>query len=91
MRSIDGRLNKLEYRLGIARNAPRYLLIVMDAGREFGPADEAYIRSLSEAGLLPTSGFAMIDLGLLPDRSVPNRSAVKHNMCVAPEITVELV
>ncbi len=91
MRSIDGRLSKLEYRLGIARKAPRYLLIVMDAGREFGPADEAYISSLYEAGLLPTSGFAMIDLGLLPNRSVPNRSAAMHNAHVAPEITVELV
>ena len=64
---------------------------MMDAGREFGPADEAYIRSLDEAGLLPTSGFAVIDLGLLPDRSVPNRSAVMHNVGVVPEITVELV
>jgi hypothetical protein len=86
MRSIDGRLNKLEYRLGIARNAPRYLLIVMDAGREFGPADEAYIRSLYEAGLLPTSGFEVIDLSLLPDQST-----VMHKVGVAPEITVELV
>ena len=30
--------------------AGRYLLIVMDAGRKLGPSDEAYIRSLEEAG-----------------------------------------
>ena len=30
MRSIDGRLSKLEHRLGIAGNAPKYLLILTD-------------------------------------------------------------
>jgi hypothetical protein len=67
MRSIDGRLNNLEYRLGIARDAPRYLLIVMDAGRELGPADDAYIESLYEGGLLPTSGFGLVDLTHTPN------------------------
>ena len=35
MRSIDGRLSKLENRLGVS--AARYLLILMDAGRDSGP------------------------------------------------------
>jgi hypothetical protein len=62
MRSIDRRVNRLEHRLGITLSAPRYLLLLMRAGQELGPADDAYINSLDEAGLLPTSGFGMVDL-----------------------------
>jgi|ERR1700733_10525830 len=62
MKSIDTRLSKLEDRLGITRSATRYLLILMDGGREFRPADEVYIKSLHEAGVLPTVGFGVVDL-----------------------------
>jgi hypothetical protein len=88
MRSIDGRLSKLEHRLGIARNAPRYLLIMMRAGQEFGPADDAYIESLDEAGLLPISGFGVVDL-----IHKPSPATVKQGARVgpAPVITIELV
>jgi hypothetical protein len=34
MNSIDGRISKLEHQLGIARNAPRYLLILTDRDLE---------------------------------------------------------
>jgi hypothetical protein len=82
MRSIHGRLSKLEDRLGITGSPARYLLIVMDTGEELGPAEEAYIKSLDEAGLLPSSGFAVIDLLRIPDSA---------RVAAAPEITVELV
>ncbi len=88
MRGIDGRLNKLERRLGIVGDSPRYLVILMDAGQELGPAEDVYIKSLHGAGLLPTSGFGVVDL-----IHVRERSAVKHNADDAPaaEITIRLV
>jgi hypothetical protein len=57
----------------------------MEAGRELGPDDDAYIKGLDEAGLLPTGGFGLIDLIHIPDKS--------KDACVAPvpEITVEFV
>jgi hypothetical protein len=67
MRNIDGRLSKLEHRLGIARSAARYLLIVMDAGRDLGPAEETHIQTLDAAGLLPAGGFGVVDLSQIPD------------------------
>jgi hypothetical protein len=88
MKTIDRRLNKLEHRLGIVSDAPRYLVILMDAGQELGPAEDAYIKNLDEAGRLPTSGFGVVDL-----IHAPGRSAVKHNADDAPtaEITIRLV
>jgi len=86
MRSIDGRLSKLENRFGITRSAPRYLVILMDAGHELGPADDAYIKTLDEAGTLPADGFAVVDLSRAPDRN-----AKRASVAPAPEITVELV
>ena len=71
MRSIDGRLSKLENRLGVS--AARYLLILMDAGSEFGPADDAYIKSLDEARLLPAGGFCVVDLGSDGFRTIASR------------------
>ncbi len=41
MKAIDSRLSRLENRLGLARSGPRYLLIVMRAGQELGPAEKA--------------------------------------------------
>ena len=76
MNSIDGRLSKLEDRLGMSRNAPRYLLILMDAGRELGSPADDYIARLDEAGLLPRSGFALVDLIHIPDTSEVKRARV---------------
>jgi len=84
MRGIGGRLTKLEHQLGIARGAARYLLIVMEAGRELGPAEDAHIKSLDEAGLLPSSGFGLVDLIHIPDRREGTAGA-------ALEISVELL
>ncbi len=58
----------------------------MRAGRELGPADNAYIESLYKAGLLPNSGFGVVDL-----MDTSNRSAVKHGGDAVPEIAIELV
>jgi len=66
MKTIDRRLKKLENRLGITHNIPRYLVLLMNAGQELGPADYAYIEHLDEAGLLPASGFGAIDLSHIP-------------------------
>ena len=66
MKTIDRRLSKLENRLGITHCAPRYLVLLMKAGQELGPADDAYIKHLDESGLLPTSGFCAIDLSHIP-------------------------
>jgi hypothetical protein len=63
MKSIDGRINKLESQFGIVDRAPRFLVILMDAGRELGPAEEAYIETLDAAGLLFTGGVGLVDLG----------------------------
>ena len=86
MRSIDGRVSKLEDRLGMSRNAPRYLLILMDAGRELGSSADDYIAALDEAGLLPSSGFGLVDLIHIPDPSEVKCARVGY----APEITVSL-
>ncbi len=85
MRSIDGRLNKLEHRLGIVGDSPRYLVMLMDAGQVLGPAEDAHIKSLDEAGLLPSSGFGVVDL-----INIPDRSATRANVAPSARITVEL-
>jgi hypothetical protein len=84
MKSIHGRLRRLEDRLGIRHKAPRYLLILRRAGTELSPAQEdAYIKSLDDAGHLPTSGFGVV---VLPTARIG--AAVKHGD--APQITIEL-
>jgi hypothetical protein len=87
MRSIDGRLSKLEDRLGITRVAARYLLLVMDAGGELGPAAEAYIKSVDESGVLPAGGFGVVDLSKVPDTSEVKRAALTPR----PELTIEII
>jgi hypothetical protein len=62
MKNIEGRLNKLERRLGIS--ADRYLFIFTD--RDMGPASDHYIKILEEGGFLPTSGVADINFSLIP-------------------------
>lgn len=85
MKSIDGRLTKLEHRLGITRNAPKCLLFVMSAGTELSPAEEdGCIKSLDDAGRLPASGFGLVVLS-----DIANRSAVKQDDS-APQIMIEL-
>jgi hypothetical protein len=64
MKSIDGRLSKLEGRFGIARSAPRYLLILTDRDPE--SVEDAYVQILDEAGLLPTTGCGVVDFTVIP-------------------------
>jgi hypothetical protein len=64
MRRIDGRVRKLEDRLGITPE-PRFRIILTD--RDFAPAEEAaYLRVLEEAGLLNPNGFAVVLLTHIP-------------------------
>ena len=83
MRSIDGRLSKLEDRLGMARNAPRYLVILIDAGKNADPLMTPTSRASMKLGFF-LSGFALVDLHK-PDREVKCARVV-----YAREITVEL-
>lgn len=64
MRSIDGRISKLEHRLGIARNAPRYLVVLSD--RDLESVEDSYVQILGEAGFLPPSGFGVVDFTVIP-------------------------
>jgi hypothetical protein len=64
MNSIDARLSKLEHRLGIARNAPRYLLVLTD--RDLESVEDSYVQILGEAGFLPASGCGVVDFTVIP-------------------------
>jgi hypothetical protein len=67
MRSIDRRLTKLENRFGIAHVHTTYLVLLMDAGRGRGPAEEMYIKTLDDGGVLATGGFVVVDLNPAPE------------------------
>jgi hypothetical protein len=64
MKSIDGRLSKLERRLGIAHSGPRFLVILIEG--EVGSSQDAYIKILSEAGFLPAAGVRIVDFNVIP-------------------------
>ena len=64
MKTIDGRLSKLEHRFGIAHNAPIYLLILTD--RDLESVEDAYVKILDEAGFLPSSGVGVVDFTVIP-------------------------
>jgi len=65
MKSIDGRLSKLERRFGIADSQARYLMILTD--RDLAQAEEdAYVKILDEGGFLPAAGMAMVDFTVIP-------------------------
>jgi hypothetical protein len=65
VRSIDGRISKLENRFGLAKHKPRHLLI-LDDGSQRALSDDKCIEILDEAGLLPTNGFGVVDLTDIP-------------------------
>jgi hypothetical protein len=77
MKILDKRLSKLENRFGLARSGPRYLLLLMDAGKDLPPEEEeTYLRLLDEAGLLPPIGcFGVIDLRCVPHGLSPEEMA----------------
>src|SRR6266404_1263973 len=64
MKSIDGRVSKLERRFGIAGSGPRYLIILTEG--DAGPAKDAYLEILDEAGFFPAMGSCMVDFSLIP-------------------------
>ena len=65
MKNFEGRLSKLEHRVGIGGGAARYLVILTD--RDLEPTEEdAYIRILAESKFLPTTGVGMVDFTVIP-------------------------
>lgn len=67
MRTINGRVSRLEHRFGIARTNTTYVVVLMDAGTQLGPAQEAYIKSLHESGFFHDCTFGVVDLSHIPD------------------------
>lgn len=67
MKSIDGRLSKLEHRFGIADDRERFVVILDGAGSTRALSDDRCIQILDEAGLLHTGGFGVVDLTQIPN------------------------
>ena len=67
MKSIQGRLNKLEHRFGIADDRERFVVILDGAGSTRALSDDRCIQILDEAGLLHTGGFGVVDLTQIPN------------------------
>ena len=61
MKSIHGRLSKLEHRFGIADDRDRFIVILDGAGSERAISDDRCIQILDEAGLFHTGGFGVVD------------------------------
>jgi hypothetical protein len=66
MKSIQGRLSKLEHRFGIADDRERFIVILDGAGSTRALSNDRCIQILDEAGLLPTGGVATVDLTQIP-------------------------
>ena len=64
MKTIGRRLSKLEHRFGLARNGPRYMMILSERGLE--NVGDAYVTILDEAGYLPPTGPCIVDLTVIP-------------------------
>ena len=67
MKSIQGRLSKLEHRFGIADDRERFIVILDGAGSTRALSDDRCIQILDEAGLLHTGGFGVVDLTQIPN------------------------
>jgi hypothetical protein len=66
MKSINGRLRKLEDRFGIAKNKPRFVLMLDGAGSKRALSNDDCIQILDEAGFLPPSGSCIVDFTVIP-------------------------
>jgi hypothetical protein len=64
VRSIDGRLSKLERSFGIT-HTQTFLVVVSDCERR-SLANDACLKILEEEGFLHTGGFGIVDLSLIP-------------------------
>lgn len=71
MKTIEGRLSKLERRFGIARTQTTFVVVLMDAGTSLGPAQEAYIKSLQEAESHHGSALSVVDITKIPSAMMP--------------------
>ena len=67
MKSIQGRLSKLEHRFGIADDEERFIVILDGAESTRALSDERCIQILDEAGLLHADGFGVVDLTQIPN------------------------
>jgi len=67
MRTIARRLSRLEDRFGIAHAKTTYVVVLMDAGSELGPAQVTHITMLRDTGLLRAGAFGVVDLSHIPD------------------------
>ena len=59
MKSVVGRLRRLEHQLGLARTSTRFVAIVSQSGKVPEDAKDTYIKILDEGGFLHTSGFGV--------------------------------
>jgi hypothetical protein len=66
MKSINGRLRKLEDRFGIAKNKPRFVLMLDGAGSKRALSNHNCIQILDEAGFLPPGGSCVVDFTVIP-------------------------
>jgi hypothetical protein len=66
MKSIDGRLRKLEDRFGLVENKPRFVLMLDGAGSKRALSNDDCIQILAEAGFLPPSGSCIVDFTVIP-------------------------
>jgi hypothetical protein len=67
MKSIDGRLRKLEHRFGISDDEPRFVVTLDGAGSKRALSNDNCIQILDEVGLLHTGGFGVVDLTKIPN------------------------
>jgi hypothetical protein len=81
MKSIDGRLNNLEHRFGIAKNKPRYVLILDGATGKRALSDDNCVQILDEAGYLHAGGFGVVDLTQIPSglNAIETEKFVREN------------
>jgi hypothetical protein len=66
MKSINGRLRKLEDRFGVAKNKPRFVLMLDGAGSKRALSNHNCIQILDEAGFLPPGGSCVVDFTVIP-------------------------
>src|SRR5260370_935190 len=67
MKTIDGRIRKLEDRLWIGDGKPRILLVLCKAGWGLALDRDRCIQILGECGFLPTGPVGLVNLAQIPD------------------------
>ena len=67
MKTIDGRIRKLEDRFWIGNGKQPLLLVLCHAGWGLALDQDRCIQILSECGFLPTGAIGLVDLLGIPD------------------------